>query len=70
MLQCAISTQRPQKWQLGMHSFQKVLECSVALEVFYLEPWRKRFLLVDDVRTLKYASGFDGEWRKSTHHYS
>ena len=45
--------------------FRQDWECSIAVEAFYLEPWRKRFQAVDIIRTFSYTSGLDEEWKSS-----
>ncbi len=65
VVQCANGTKHLQDWKPGVHTFQQDRECSIAAEVFYLEPWRKRFQSIDVVRTFSYSSGLDEEWKSS-----
>ncbi len=63
VVQCTNGTNHLQDWQPRVQSFRQDRECSIATEAFYLQLWRKRFQLVDVVRTFSYTSGLDEEWR-------
>ena len=65
IVQCANGTKHLQDWQPGVHTFKQDRKCSISAEVFYLEPWRKRFQSVDIIRTFSYMSGLDEEWKSS-----
>ncbi len=74
IVQCANGTKRLKEWQPGVHSFRQDTECSISVEAFYLQPWKRRFQLVDINWTFgpldnwtwtNCTSESDEEWKKS-----